>query len=91
MVSLSNSTPNGKLTMMMVKDALFNEEDIWKETSMNQSLSLVIESKDRPQGNGKARSEGRNKRSLRHMEGPTTARTSRRVTLSVTIVAKRAT
>ena len=26
MVSLSNSAPNEKLTMSMVKDALFNEE-----------------------------------------------------------------
>ncbi|GFZ01897.1 hypothetical protein Acr_15g0005060 [Actinidia rufa] len=53
-VSLSNSAPNGKLTMSMVMDALFNEEARRREmgsTDQSESQALVSEgSKERGRG-----------------------------------------
>lgn len=53
MVSLSNSAPNGKLTMSMVKDVLFNEEARRKEmgtTIHNGTQALVGKGRGRSQG-----------------------------------------
>jgi len=50
-VSLSNYTPNGKLTFHMVKDSLLNEEIRWKSSnkviSSSQNEALVMESRGR--------------------------------------------
>ena len=57
MVSLSNSVPNGKLNMSIVKDAIFNEE-VWKreigmidqsgsQTLVSQENRKIGESKER--------------------------------------------
>ncbi|CAL5344742.1 unnamed protein product [Camellia sinensis] len=60
-VSLSNSAPEGKLTMGMVTDALFNEEARKKEMDGEQSHALVTESRgrDRERGRGRGRSKSR--------------------------------
>ena len=62
-VSLSNSAPNGKLTMSLVKDALFNEEVRRKDMSTNQSHALVTENRGRQQrssrGRGRQQENGR--------------------------------
>ncbi|CAL5356282.1 unnamed protein product [Camellia sinensis] len=60
-VSLSNSAPEGKLTMGMVTDALFNEEARKKEMDGEQSHALVTESRgrDRESGRGRGRSKSR--------------------------------
>ncbi|CAL5356104.1 unnamed protein product [Camellia sinensis] len=60
-VSLSNSAPEGKLTMGMVTDALFNEEARKKEMEGEQSHALVTESRgrDRERGRGRGRSKSR--------------------------------
>ena len=49
-VSLSNSAPNGRLTMSMVKDALFNEEARRKDVGVDQSHAFVTERRGRQQG-----------------------------------------
>ena len=46
-VSLSNSAPNGRLTMSMVKDALFNKEARKKDVGIDQSHALVMERRGR--------------------------------------------
>ncbi|CAL5440937.1 unnamed protein product [Camellia sinensis] len=60
-VSLSNSAPEGKLTMGMVTDALFNEEARKKEMEGEQSHALVTESRgrDRERGRGRGRSKSK--------------------------------
>lgn len=49
-ISLSNSAPNGKLTLDMVKDSLFNEEARRKEfaSTNNQTEAHIVESRGRP-------------------------------------------
>ena len=54
-VSLSNSAPDGKLTMVMVKDALFNEEARRKEAGMDQSHAFVTEGMHQRSGRGRSR------------------------------------
>ena len=49
-VTLGNSAPNGKLTMSMVKDALFNEEARRKDMGTDQTHALVMENRGRSQG-----------------------------------------
>ena len=46
-VSLSNSAPNGKLTMAMVTDALFNEKARRKDIGNDQMHALVTEKRGR--------------------------------------------
>ena len=62
-VSLSTSAPEGKLTMSMVTDAMYNEEtrrkDMGGNQSHNQSHALVTE--DRGRDRGKRRGRGRSK------------------------------
>ncbi|CAL5335870.1 unnamed protein product [Camellia sinensis] len=66
-VSLSNSAPEGKLTMGMVTDALFNEEARKKEMEGEQSHALVTESRgrDRERGRGRGRSKSRGRSQFR--------------------------
>ena len=66
MVSLNNSSPNRKLTMSMVKDALFNEEAWRREIESDESRTLVLEgsrergrSHQRCIGRGRPRSQSR--------------------------------
>ncbi|XP_015872272.3 retrovirus-related Pol polyprotein from transposon TNT 1-94 [Ziziphus jujuba] len=55
-VVLSNSAPNDKLTMLMVKDALFNEEARRKDAGMDQSHAFVTVRRRQQGGNqGKGR------------------------------------
>ncbi|CAL5350460.1 unnamed protein product [Camellia sinensis] len=60
-VSLSNSAPEGKLTMSMVTDALFSEEARKKEMGGDQSHALVTENKSRGRGRGRSKSRGRSR------------------------------
>ncbi|GFZ00919.1 hypothetical protein Acr_14g0005540 [Actinidia rufa] len=64
-VSLSNSTPNGKLTTSMVMDALFNEEARRREmgsTDQSESQALVSEgSRERGRGQGRGHHRGTGK------------------------------
>ncbi|GFY96388.1 hypothetical protein Acr_11g0006940 [Actinidia rufa] len=64
-VSLSNSTPNGKLTTSMVMDALFNKEARRREkgsTDQSESQALVSEeSRERGRGKGKGHHRGTEK------------------------------
>ncbi|GFS36195.1 plant UBX domain-containing protein 2 [Actinidia rufa] len=64
-VSLSNSTPNGKLTTSMVMDALFNEEARRREmgsTDQSESQALVSEgSRERGRGQGRGHHRGTEK------------------------------
>ena len=46
-VSLSNSTPNGVLQLVMVKDSLLNEETRRKDMGKDIAHALVIENKGR--------------------------------------------
>ena len=47
-ISLSNSAPNGNLTMVMVKDSLFNEEARRKEQGISsETEALVTENRSR--------------------------------------------
>ena len=72
-ISLSNSAPNGNLTMDMVKDSLFNEEARRKEQGISsETEALVTENRSRgknrePKGRGKSkgRSQSRGKSSER--------------------------
>ena len=72
-ISLSNSAPNGNLTMDMVKDSLFNEEARRKEQGISsESEALVTENRGRgknrePKGRGKSKggSQSRGKSSER--------------------------
>ena len=72
-ISLSNSAPNGNLTMDMVKDSLFNEEARRKEQGISsETEALVTENRRRgknrkPKGHGKSkgRSQSRGKSSER--------------------------
>ena len=72
-ISLSNSAPNCKLTMDMVKDSLFNEEARRKEQGISyETEALVTENRGRgknrgPKGRGKSkgRSQSRGKSSER--------------------------
>ncbi|CAH9137488.1 unnamed protein product [Cuscuta epithymum] len=48
-VTLSNSAPNGKLIMSVVKDALFNEE-ARKDMSTDETHAIVMENRGRSQG-----------------------------------------
>ncbi|CAH9079859.1 unnamed protein product [Cuscuta europaea] len=58
-VTLSNSAPNGKLTMSVVKDALFNEEARRKDMSTDQTHALVTENRGRSQGKQQRNSRGK--------------------------------
>jgi hypothetical protein len=49
MVSLNNSTSNGKIILKKVKDIILNEEKMRKWTSTYESYALVIESRGRSQ------------------------------------------
>ncbi|GFS43661.1 hypothetical protein Acr_00g0086260 [Actinidia rufa] len=64
-VSLSNSTPNGKLTTSMIMDALFNEEARRREmgsTDQSESQALVSEgSRERGRGQGRGHHRGTGK------------------------------
>jgi len=48
-VSLSNSTPNGKTTLKKVKDSILNEEKRRKGTSTSESHVLITENRGRSQ------------------------------------------
>ncbi|GMP97319.1 hypothetical protein CsSME_00045620 [Camellia sinensis var. sinensis] len=54
-VSLNNSTPEGKLTMSMVIDAMYNEETRRKDMGGNHSHALVTEDRGRDRGRGRGR------------------------------------
>ncbi|CAH9135249.1 unnamed protein product [Cuscuta epithymum] len=58
-VTLSNSAPNGKVTMQMVTDALMNEEARRKEAGTEQSYAFVSETNRRGGGRNGGRSRGR--------------------------------
>lgn len=58
-VSLSNSAPDGKLTISMVKDALFNEEARRKDMGTNQTHALVTEHRGRQQGKQQRSNRGK--------------------------------
>ena len=60
-VSLSTSAPEGKLTMSMVTDAMYNEETRRKDMGGNQSHALVTEDRGRDRDRGKGRGRGRSK------------------------------
>lgn len=64
-VSLSNSAPEGKLTMAMVKDAVFNEEARRREMGTEQAddtRALISDgNRGRNQGKGNGRKGGRNR------------------------------
>ncbi|CAA0814545.1 Unknown protein [Striga hermonthica] len=64
-VTLSNSASNGKLSMSVVKDALFNEEARRKDMGTDKTHALVMENRGRPQGkqqrSGRGKSRGRSK------------------------------
>ena len=68
-VSLSNSAPNGKLTMSMVKDALFNEETRRKDIGSDQSHALVTEKRGRQREGNQSRWRGRSKSRGRSTDG----------------------
>ena len=68
-VSLSNSAPNGRLTMSMVKDALINEEARRKDVGINQSHALVMERRGRQQGGSRGKGRGRSKSRGRSTDG----------------------
>jgi len=44
-VSLSNSTPDGELTLSQVKENMFNEETIREDIGSSGSKALVMENK----------------------------------------------
>ncbi|CAH9131081.1 unnamed protein product [Cuscuta epithymum] len=58
-VTLSNSAPNGAVTMQMVTDALMNEEARRKEAGTDQSYALVSETSRRGGGRNGGRGRGR--------------------------------
>ncbi|CAH9074170.1 unnamed protein product [Cuscuta europaea] len=58
-VTLNNSAPDGKLTMSVVKDALFNEEARRKDMSTYQTHALVMENRGRSQGKQQRNSRGK--------------------------------
>ncbi|CAH9062481.1 unnamed protein product [Cuscuta epithymum] len=58
-VTLSNSAPDGKLTMSVVKDALFNEEARRKDMSTDETHALVTENRGRSQGKQQRNSRGK--------------------------------
>ncbi|CAH9145171.1 unnamed protein product [Cuscuta epithymum] len=61
-VTLSNSAaPDDKLTMSVVKDALFNEEARRKDMSTYETHALVTENRGRSQENNKETVEGNGK------------------------------
>ena len=73
-VSLSNSAPNGKLTLDMVKDSMFNEESRRKDIGSDQTQALVIENKGMNMNRGswkgsKSRSKSRNSRGKSQSKG----------------------
>ena len=72
-VSLSNSAPDGKLTMVIVNDALFNEEARRKEAGMDQSHAFVTEGMHQRSGRGRSRgrsmSRGRSQKPGGYQEG----------------------
>lgn len=59
MVFFSNSAPEGKLTMSMVTNAMYNEETRRKDIGGNQSHSLVTEDKGKGKGKRRSKSRGR--------------------------------
>ncbi|CAH9105075.1 unnamed protein product [Cuscuta epithymum] len=58
-VTLSNSAPDGKLTMSVVKDALFNEEARRKDMTTDETHALVTENRGRSQGKQQRNSRGK--------------------------------
>lgn len=58
-VTLSNSAPDGKLTMSVVKDALFNEEARRKDMSTDETHALVTENRGRSQGKQQRNNRGK--------------------------------
>ena len=64
-MSLSNSAPDGKLTMSMVKDVLFNEKARRKDIGTDQTHALVTEHRRRQQGkqqwSGRGKGRGRSR------------------------------
>ncbi|GMP68924.1 hypothetical protein CsSME_00028367 [Camellia sinensis var. sinensis] len=54
-VSFSNSAPEGKLTMNMVIDAMYNEKTMMKDMGGNQSHALVTEVRGRDRGRERGR------------------------------------
>ena len=58
-VSLSNTVQEGKLTMSMVTDAMYNEETRRKDLGGDQSHALITENKGR--GRGRSKSRGRSR------------------------------
>ena len=47
MVSLSNSTPNGVITVNMVKDNMFNEETKRKELGISSNTEALVTERQR--------------------------------------------
>ena len=68
-VSLSNSAPNGRLTMSMVKDALINEEARRKDVGIDQSHSRFMKRRGRQQRGSRGRERGRSKSRGRSTDG----------------------
>ncbi|CAA0840400.1 Unknown protein, partial [Striga hermonthica] len=53
-VSLSNSAPEGKLTLTQVKDNMFNEETRRKDSGASSSQTLVTETRRRSKSRGRS-------------------------------------
>ena len=51
-MSLNNLAPNGKLTLDMVKDNMFNEESRQKYICLDQTQALVTENMDKNMNKG---------------------------------------
>ena len=76
-VSLSNSAPDGKVTLDMVRSSLFKEEVHRKDAGESSSQALVTENRGRSKSRGpkghakfKDRSKSREKRSCYHCGKP---------------------
>lgn len=65
-VTLSNTAPNGKLTLNIVKEIMFNEETKRKQSGASSSQVLVTENRGRskskgPKGRGKSQERYKSK------------------------------
>lgn len=77
-VTISNSAPDGKLTMDLVKDSLLNEEARRKEVGESSSGALLMQ-KDERQGRSQSRN-WRNHNKKDHSRGRSKSRSRKNVT-----------
>ena len=54
-MSLSNSASNGKLSLVQVKNSMFNKETRRKDLGIDSSQALVIENRGRTKSRGQSR------------------------------------